>query len=48
MAQIIQEKQWVSNSKQTVTINRNNLAAGIYLLEIKTDGETVHKQVVIQ
>ena len=30
------------------SINRNNLVAGVYLLEIKTDNETVHKQVVIQ
>ena len=32
----------------STTQNRSNLAAGIYLLQIKTDGETVHKQVVIQ
>ena len=40
--------QSVNAGSHQYQINRNNLSAGIYLLEIKTDNETVHKQVVIQ
>ncbi len=40
--------QSIDAGQHQYTINRNNLAAGIYLLEIKTDEETVHRQVVIQ
>ncbi len=46
--QTILPPQSIDAGQHQYTINRNNLAAGIYLLEIKTDEETVHKQVVIQ
>ncbi len=48
MVQIIQAMQPIEAGNRQYSINRNNLTAGVYLLEIKTDNETVHKQMVIQ
>lgn len=46
--QIIQAMHPIEAGNHQYNINRNNLPAGMYLLEIKTDNETIHKQIIIQ